>query len=128
MNINYVQLAATVRALIKATGREVSLQQLSGTPGNAAKPWEGPLTPTVAFTQDVPGVFVPASGAELGEQWVSAQLLATVSEVLLVAPDTINDFSPTNQIVDGGQVFAISWVKVLKPANQILLYAMGVSR
>lgn len=128
MSVDYIKLAAQARKLIAQYGRTVTLQRLDGTPGNAAKPWEGPATPTVAFAQGVPAVFVPASGADLGTKWVSAQLLASVSEVLLVGPDLVNDFSNINQLIDEGQTFAISWVQMLKPANQTLLYAMGISR
>ncbi len=124
----YEKLAATSRKLIAQYGRTVTLQRLDGTPGNADFPWEGPATPTVAFAQAVPGVFVPASGAGLGEDWLNSELLASVSEVLLIGPDPVNDYTNINQVVDQSLTFAVSWVKVLRPADEILLYAMGISR
>lgn len=128
MSFDYASLVSVVQGLIKDFGRTVTLQTLDGTPGNAAQPWRGPATPTVAFATSVPGVFVPASGAELGEEWVSAQLLASCTEVLLLAPDGVNDFEKINQILDRTQTFGIAWVKVLRPADIPLLYAMGISR
>lgn len=128
MSFDYASLVVVVQGLIKDFGRTITLQRLDGTAGNAAQPWRGPATPTVAFATSVPGVFVPASGAELGEEWLSAQLLASCSEVLLVAPDNVNDFTTINQIVDRTQTFGVQWVKALRPADIPLLYAMGVSR
>jgi hypothetical protein len=125
--MDFVKLAATVVRLIDKNGRTVTFQALVATAADASKPWEGPASPAVATTVNAKGVFVPASGEELGRALVSEELLARVDEVALVAPNA-TDLEPFNVILDGGVRWRVEWVKTLKPADQVLLYVFGVCR
>lgn len=125
--MNEDKIIAVVLRLIKANGRLLTLQTLDATATDPTKPWRGRGTPTVLSSIEVPGVFVPASGSDLGSELVSPALLARADEVLLLAPAAI-DLSLMNMAVDLGVTWMIEWVKVLRPQNKILLYAMGVKR
>lgn len=126
--MDYAKLAKTVVRLINENGRAIQVQKLSAVPADSDKPWQGPGIPTVAKSLDVIGVFVPASGGELGIKFVSSELLSRVSEVLLLAPHPTEDLTTINQILDEGLTFGVSWIAQLKPAGVVMLYAVGVSR
>lgn len=124
---DYAPVIATAKKLIKDFGRQAAFQKLSSTPVDSNKPWNGPGTPVVSETQNLDCVFVPAQGLALGKDFVSEDLLKQVSQVALVSP-TINNLEAFHTVVDGGVTYKIKWVQVLKPANDIVLYAVGVNQ
>lgn len=125
--MDFVKLAATVNRLINKNGRTVGIQKLSAAAADADKPWKGPGTPTVETQVDCKGVFVPASGTDLGKELVSEELLARVDQVVLVGPNA-TPLEPFTAVLDDGVRWRIEWVQVLKPADVILLYVFGVCR
>lgn len=126
--MDYVKLAATVVRLIAKNGRTVTLHKLSGAANDPAKPWKGPGTPTLQGAGvEVKGVFVPATGDALGREFISEELLARASEVLLVAPNA-TDLEPFNVLLDNLIRWRVEWCYTLKPADTVMLYAFGVCR
>ena len=123
---NYEPVIAIAKQLIKDFGRTAQFQKLSSTPVDPSKPWEGPGTPVVTQTATLDSVFVPASSG-LGKDFVSEDLIKKVSQVALVSP-TITDLDKFHQVLDGGIIYKIEWVQVLKPANDIVLYVVGVNQ
>lgn len=128
MAIDYTEFVLAAQEGIADAGRLISVQKLADTGGDPAQPWDGAGAPTVADSQDnVPAVFVPASGSGLGRDIVHEDLLKQVSEVCMVAPLGV-DIEAYDQIVDGGTVLKIEWAVVLKPGPVAVLYVFGVKR
>lgn len=127
-HLEFVELASE---MIAEDGRQITLQRLSSTAANSAKPWQGPGAPTVA--QELTGVyavFLPASSAGdlgLGKLIIDSELLKKVNEVALIAPQStsIENF---HLIVDDSKELKIEWMQVLRPANVTCLYVVGLNR
>ncbi len=125
--MDYVKIAATVTRLINKNGRTTYLQKLSSTAADAGKPWRGPGTPTIEIQLTVKGVFVPPSGEALGGMHVTDDMLKEASEILLLGPND-QDLTTFHMVLDNGIRWAIQWVATLRPADDVLLYAVGVKR
>ena len=129
--MNFVKVAANVVVLIDKYGRECILQRLSAVATDVNKPWKGVGTPTVAEQLSVKAVFVSASDSAgntgLGLEFIDKELLKRADEVILVAPNAI-DLQSFNIVLDTGVRWRIEWMKVLKPADQVLLNVFGVKR
>ena len=123
---NHTEFVELAIELINEEGRAIVLQKLVGST-DPTKPWNGSGTPTVAQSANSKAVFLPASGSDLGSVVTSPELLAQVTQVALVPPQTM-DLQTMNTVVDGGVVWKINWVQVLKPADQICLYVFGLKR
>lgn len=115
--------------LIEKKGRKITMQRLAGAPANSTTPWEGAGTPTIDVQEKVSCCFVPHSGLEdLGITIEDSELLKRTSEVGLLAGTAKNDFTTFHQFVDGGKTYKLQWIRVLKPGDQLLLYAFGAQR
>lgn len=124
--MNYAKIAVTVNKLIDKNGRFTIIQKIANNGDGTEKPWKS--EPGIELSVEVKGVFVPAFNSEnLGLDFISPDLFSRADEILLVGPNP-NDFSTFHSVVDGGLTWGIKFVQVLKPADIILLYAIGVRR
>ena len=133
MGIDYVQLAATAKALVDANGRQITIIRFDQTPADADKPWNGPSDPDASpdATATVVGCFVSTDERVFGGLTLDDDLLKRTSEVCLVAPGTVSppfDLLTANEIIDGSVHKKISFVQSLKPGAVTLLYFIGVAR
>ena len=129
MAANTARQIALAQRLITKNGRSVTFQRLSATAADATKPWKGPGTPTVAQTQAVDAVFLPANGSvDLGKLGIDKELLKRVEQVCMVAGITGTDLSTFSTILDSSSRFKIDWYRELKPSDGVVLYVFGVSR
>jgi hypothetical protein len=126
--MDYAEIVAVVIELIADTGRSVVFEQLAATPADAAKPWKGPAAPTVGASLTTLATFVPPSGTDFGNGFVSQELLARADQVCLVAPDAAFDMALCTSITDAGSRWRVEWVQTLKPGDTVLLHAVGVCR
>lgn len=125
---DYTKFVKLATRLITAKGRSITLQRLSDSVADPDKPWLGNGEPTITAEVTAPAVFVPHMGSDLGMVVANPELLSTVDQVALVAP-VQEGLELMNQILDtDGQVWRIEWVQVLKPAEQTVLYVVGVKR
>lgn len=124
---DHTKFAALAVKLIAKHGRQITLQKLQGGAVDPAKPWAGNTVPTVSEARVVTAVFVPSTGEELGKEIVSDDLLKLSEQVALIAPGQTS-YEGFHTIVDGAQTFKIVYIKVLKPGDQVLLYAIGVTK
>lgn len=125
--MDYAKIVLLVQRLITKNGRECTLRKLTAEAADPDKPWKGAGVPDVESSVVVRGVFVPASGEALGHEFISKELLARASEVLLVAPNG-TALETYNMLYDNLLQWKIDWCYVLKPADLPLLYAYGVKR
>lgn len=124
--MNYAKIAVTVNKLIDKNGRFTFIQKIANNGTDTEKPWKSEFE--VELSVKVKGVFVPAFNSEnLGLDFISPDLLSRADEIFLVGPNS-NDFSDFHSVVDGGLTWGIKFVQVLKPADIVLLYAIGVRR
>lgn len=126
--VDFVRLQATTLRLIEKNGRAVTLQRLSATPSDAAKPWNGPATPTVAEAVDVIAAFVPHAGnIEMAKDLLDENLLKRCEQIALVGVTEGQDFKAFTQLVDNGVAYKIPFMRVLQPGMPTLLYVFGLN-
>lgn len=115
-NDKYIALATK---LIHKNGRATKIRKLLTSTG-----WKDANDFDLAADRDVIGCFIPASGG-IGADLVTEDLIARVSQVVLVAPVDI-DLRLHNVVIDGSYSWKIEWVQVLQPAEKPLLYVIGL--
>ena len=123
---NHQKFIDTALRLIAKHGRDTMFNTVSSTLKNPEKPWQG-----TAAADTVVGpfkaVYVPFRGFEFGSEFKDSQLFKEVEEICLVAGSQA-DLEKVDKIVDDGASYKVEWVQRLRPGNQTILYAMGVSR
>lgn len=133
MATDYTEFVTLAKDLVKENGREVTLQRLSATPADSTKSWKGAGAPTVVQSvANVPAVFIPSigfasSGFEFGRRVMDDNLLKRVEQVALIAQQVVN-IEQFSTILDSSVSWKIEWIETLKPANDVLLYLVGVKR
>lgn len=128
MALDYTEFVTIAKELIGDAGRSIKVQRLSATAADAAKPWKGPSSPTVATEVTTTGLFLEIfSFLKLGLEVTDDNLLKRIDQVVLIA-QTPSDISEYDTIVDGTTTWKIDWVRVLKPGSTILIYWAGVTR
>lgn len=129
MAANTDRQIALAQRLITKNGRSATLQRLSATAVDSNKPWKGPGTPTVAQSQVVDAVFLPANGGiDLGSLGIDKELLKRVEQVCMVAGIRGTDLGTFTVVLDGAVRYKIDWYRELKPSDSAVLYVLGVSR
>lgn len=119
---------ALARELIQEEGRSVTFAKLDTTAADADKPWRGAGSPTLVGQVTTMAVFLP-DGSGFGKLIEDEELFKKSEQLLLVAPpNTGEDLSDYNIVVDDSVRWKIAVTKCLKPASLALLFAMGVSR
>ncbi len=127
--VDYVKLAATALRLVTKNGKSIAIAKLGTTPSDAAKPWRGPADQRSPYadSQSVMAVAVPLGG--LGKLINKDDIPDGVKDFYLVAPGlstpALNDY---DELVDGGTTYRIVSMNILKPADVVLLYAIGVQK
>lgn len=114
-----------VDKMIKKHGREVIFKELSNIPADSDKPWEG-SNGIPRIIQKTMGCFVPFRGFEFGSNFIDEELLKRSDQVLLVYP--VINLDNATIVVDAGVEYKVDWIRRLKPAEVVLLYAFGVTR
>jgi hypothetical protein len=124
----YEELKQVANELIFEAGRTVSFIQLDSTPDDTATPWENSTPRTGQTSVSLKGVFVePESSIQLGESYVSKDLVKRSTKILIVEPGD-NDLSTFDEINDGGVKWKIEGVEILKPGTVTIVGFVGVSR
>ncbi len=127
--VNYSKLATTAQRLIESNGKVVTLVQINTTPADVAKPWRGSADPRSIPTAllEVNAVLVSPSGNGLGLNIEISDFLKRCKKVAIVSSTA--DLSIYNELVEADNTqWKIEGIEVLKPANTILLYYLGLSR
>lgn len=119
----YDKSIALAIKLIKKFGRDATFNQL-GAGADPAKPWRADA-PNVVNTVTQRAVFLPLSN-DLGFTLTQEELEKRATEAVMTAPGAL-DLTLVHQVVDGS-TYTILWTKVLKPGDQVVLYAMGIAR
>lgn len=129
--VETASVIATAQRLITANGRSVTFVEFNSTPGDVAKPWNGPTNPrtTPDSTLTVDAVFVPpSSAASLGLKAETSDLMKRSEQVMIVSPGASADLSIYQEIIDGSDRWKIVGTETLKPGDDVLLNYVGVRR
>ena len=128
MTEDYSDFVTTAKEMIGEFGREISAVLMTrGKPINTDKPWLG-NTEDQEVSVKTNAVFVGAVGG-YGQIISNDNLFQTSQQIALVAPpDTGEDLRKINQIIDDGEKWTVNVVKAVQPANDIILYYVGVSQ
>ena len=123
---NHQKFIDTALRLIAKHGRDTMFNTVSSALKNPEKPWQGTATAD-SVVGPLKAVYVPFRGFEFGSEFKDSQLFKEVEEICLVAGSKA-DLEKVDKIVDDGASYKVEWVQRLRPGNQTILYAMGVSR
>lgn len=141
--VNYVRLAATVKRLIGASGRTVTLVKQSTTPANVLEPWKGPADEDATIAADASSVGTGKAGFpvfatfvksddELGELFASlaGTNVRRGAKIALVAgsdvtPEQLEEY---DTMIDGDDVWSIESVDTLRPGPIVVLHALVLGR
>ncbi len=122
--VDYVALATTAQELILEFGRAVSVRKVTtAAPGDPAKPWV-PGAEATADT-DVTGAFLDTQ-----RSFITGELIPSDESVLLLSASELGAVVPINKdrIVDGSDVWEVTKVDTLKPADVALLYELRIKK
>lgn len=116
------KFAVLAQRLIAKNGRDVTLYQLSRTPADANKPWEGAGT---GFADSLTGKAVIV---EYQEDEIDDDQVKRGDKKLLIAAPTAagKDLTKFNKLDDAGAIYSIVNVKLLKPGTTSILYTIQI--
>lgn len=128
---DYSRQIASARRQIAAKGRRVAFYSNTSGVGDTTKPLSGPAAPATAMAvENVPAVFVqPSSLQSLGFGVRNVELFGNCTQIAMIAADGVNDFSTFKFMKDfDGSDWKIEYTERLQPAEQPILYFVGVRR
>lgn len=130
---DYTATAATALRLVEKFGKTVSVHQLATTPADGSMPWKGPTDPRTPYasTKSVKAVMVgPDSLVQMGLARADSDLVKSSSQVLIVAPGPSEqtDLTQYHEVTNGDEVMRITAATMLRPADLIILFFIGVAR
>lgn len=125
---NYDEFVELANELLTEAGRVVVMQKLAAKGTDSTKPWNTSSINVIDEVTDIPAAFFPASGSDLGLKVITEEMLKRCEQVALVAPIQEGLELMTRMIDSDNSVWKLEWVQVLKPAEQTILYVIGVKR
>lgn len=116
------KFAATAERLIAKHGRDMTLYQLSRSAADSNKPWEGAST---GFADSLTG---KALLTDYTDDEVDGEIIRRTDKKLLFAAKTagMKDLTKFDKLDDGGSIYSIVRVKLLKPGTTSILYTIQV--
>lgn len=130
--VDYSPQIALAKRLVRAKGRQVTLQRLSRVATDPAKPWRASDQSVLDAEAPLTVVAVPPSSASsLGLRWDDADPSKSLEQILIAEvgethPEELGSF---DRVLDSdGSVWRINFVEQLRPAEQSILYFLGVAR
>ena len=133
--MDFTKVAATAERLIAANGREVTIIKFDTSSADPTKPWKGATDPRTNLDGEVTtdACFVqPSSMVSLGMSTSDSDLVKRSTKIMLVAPGTntiTDDLAKFNEVIDFDNTrWKITAVETLQPAEDVLLYYIGVAR
>lgn len=141
MAFDYTEITGVVNELIPEFGRPISLLKTPRAPANAAEPWKGPASwsdpsPPAGHKLDgVSAIWVSDDATNLISQGSIAEfrdvadgLIRRGKSGFLVSGTVADDLTQFDRLDDGGKLWKIDAVNVLKPGPTVLLYGLEVSQ
>lgn len=123
---DHSKFIATALRLIAKHGRDISFEVISPTPQDNERPWRGTVS-APATIGPLKAAFVPFRGFTFGSEYTDNQLFKDCDEVCLVAGGQ-GELENAHMLIDNSKHFKIEWVQRLRPGEQTILYALGVTR
>lgn len=127
---DYSEFVELANELLLEEGVLITLQQFGSNALDPAKPWRGTSVPNIEqeFNQ-VPAIFVPVIGKDLGVIVQDKELLKRVKQVVIASAVAENLEDKITRIVDMyNKTWKVVWCQCLRPADQTIFYLFGVER
>lgn len=121
----YTRFIATANRLIDKYGMQVTWSKDVLTPVDVTKPWLGSTNVPTDYTPTI--AFIPANGNMYGMEKYRSQIQAgELSLFGLMAPQ---EFEPelSDTLVRDGDTQVIKWIDEIKPADETVLYIVGIA-
>lgn len=127
---DYTEFVELANELLLEEGKLITLQQFGSNVPDPTKPWNGTSSADIIqeFKQ-VPAIFVPVIGKDLGIIVQDKELLKRVKQVAIVSAVAENLEDKITKIKDhDNSIWKIVWCQCLRPAEQTIFYLFGVER
>lgn len=141
MAFDYSEITAVIDELLPEFGRPITIMKTPRAPANAAEPWKGPAVwndaspPSGHKLSGVSALWVSSGATNLVSQVATGKyqdiadgLIRRDSSGFIVSGTVAADLTQFDRIDDGGQLWKIDAVNVLKPGPTVLLYGLEVSQ
>lgn len=126
---DHSEFVLLAKEMITEEGRRIKLQLLGSSAEDPSKPWKGSSYDNVELELDVGAVFVPVVGRDLGSIVQDKDLLKKAKHIAIVEPIAEGLEEKVARIKDNdGTIWRVVWCQCLKPANQTILYVMGLDK
>lgn len=125
---DYSRIVAVAERQIARFGRTVTFVPLVNAPTDPSKPWKAATSPRAVVGTDIKAVFVePSTLDALGRNDNTQDFVKRSTQIALVySPLNLRTF---NEVIDSdGSRWRIQGMSELKPANDHVLWFVGVSR
>lgn len=127
--VDYTNMAAMALRLVTQNGKTITVAKLDTAPSDATKPWRGPADQRAPYvdSQSVKAVEIPLSG--IGKLVSKKDIPDDVTDFYIVAPEpSTPSLLGFDEVVDGAVTSRVTKMEVLKPADVVLLYIIGVQK
>ncbi len=134
--VDFNKSRATAKRLIEANGRSITLISDPTAPASASEPERGPDFSTGSTEATVIGAFVPAAGSGFGKDVMrvpGAESLHEFEEFILVAATSLEavtsvDINNFDRVRDGSTMWTLGMVETLRPADDEIIYQLGIKK
>ncbi len=134
--VDFVKMQGVARTLIEANGRSVTLISDPTAAANPSEPERGPDFSTGATEVAVIMSFVPAAGSGFGKnvrRTKGAELLHGFDQMALLAATSFNEqtalaIEDFDRVRDGSTMYTIGMVEILRPADEEIIYQLGLKK
>lgn len=119
--VDYTRMAATASRLINANGKPLTVRKKNRTPGDANKPWRGPIVAdTVASAY---GVVVPVN-----EDDDPQELVRRGTAKAYIAANDVTEYSLEgfDSLSDGTNTWKVIGVDVVNPGTKRIMYVLSL--
>lgn len=124
---DHSKFTAMALRLIAKNGRLVDPQKVSLVPVDPVSPWKGTTQSPVSIAGPVMAAMLPFRGFEFGSYFEQTNLFKECEQIALIAGGQ-GEFEDAQLVLDEGRTYAVQWVQRLRPAQETILYAIGINR
>lgn len=122
-------LLAMVQRIMLARGKTVTVNKLTSSAADPAKPWKGSSTQSIEETIDTRGMFLPAMGHGMGRYINQAEMSGDLQELIILDPPTTGeDLRKYHIVIDGSAEKRVDKWWVVQPANTVIAFIAGIAK
>jgi hypothetical protein len=123
---DYEEMVDIALELIEEFGTVANLMKLDSSPRNPMRPEQGQAGQKYCKTmKNIPMAFVDTGN--LGFEMITEEMLKNIDRIAIIAP-LYDGIEEMDLLEEGGQSYAVRWMRKLRPANKTVLFIAGVAK